>query len=68
MNIDSSIISETQSVALQFGQRLRIIDIADNIVDLRLYMDVELFIQIYANQLKDKLNLTNIQEQKIMGV
>ena len=46
MNIDSSIISETQSVALQFGLRLRIIDITDNIVDLRLYIDVELFIQI----------------------
>ena len=63
MNIDS-IISETQSVASEFGLRLRIIDITDNIVDLRLYIDVELFIQIYANQLKDKLNLNLIFKNK----
>jgi hypothetical protein len=59
LNIDS-IISEAQSVASEFGVRLRIIDITDNIVDLRLYIDVELFIQVYANQLKDKLNLNLI--------
>jgi hypothetical protein len=59
LNIDS-IISEAQSVASEFGLRLRIIDITDNIVDLRLYIDVELFIQVYANQLKDKLNLNLI--------
>jgi hypothetical protein len=63
LNIDS-IISETQSVASQFGLRLRIIDITDNIVDLRLHIDVELFIQIYANQLKDKLNLNLIFKNK----
>ena len=63
MNIDS-IISETQSVALPFGLRLRIMDITDNIVDLRLYLDLELFIQIYANQLKDKLNLNLIFKNK----
>jgi len=59
LNIDST-ISEAQSVASEFGLRLRIIDITDNILDLRLYIDVELFIQVYANQLKDKLNLNLI--------
>lgn len=59
MNINS-IVTEAQSVASEFGLRLRIIDITDNIVDLRLYIDIELFIQVYANQLKDKLNLNLI--------
>jgi hypothetical protein len=59
LNIDS-IISEAQSVASEFGLRLRIVDASDNIVDLRLYIDVELFIQVYANQLKDKMNLNLI--------
>jgi hypothetical protein len=59
LNIDS-IISEAQSVASEFGLKLRIVDITDNIADLRLYIDVELFIQVYANQLKDKLNLNLI--------
>jgi len=59
LNIDS-IINEAQSVASEFGLRLRVVDITDNIVDLRLYIDVELFIQVYANQLKDKLNLNLI--------
>ena len=59
MNIDS-IINEAQSVASEFGLRLRVVDITDNIVDLRLYIDAELFIQVYANQLKDKLNLNLI--------
>jgi len=59
LNINS-IISEAQSVASEFGLRLKIVDITDNIVDLRLYIDIELFIQVYANQLKDKLNLNLI--------
>ena len=63
MSIDS-IISEAQSVASDFGLRLRIIDITDNIVDLRLYIDVELFIRVYANQLKDKLNLNLILKNR----
>jgi hypothetical protein len=59
VDIDA-IISEAQSVALEFGLRLRAVDITDNIIDLRLYIDVELFIQVYANQHKDKLNLNLI--------
>ena len=59
MDIDA-IISEAQSVASEFGLRLWIADITDNIADLRIYIDGELFIQVYANQLKDKLNLNLI--------
>lgn len=59
MNIDA-IITEAHSVASEFGLEAKIIDQSDNIVDLRLYIDKELFIQVYANQLKDKLNMNVI--------
>ena len=67
MNI-SAIVSEGQSVASEFGLRLRIVDMTDNTVDLRLYIDVELFVQVYANQLKDKLNLNLIfKDRRLCG-
>ena len=54
----NAIINEAQSVTSEFGLGLRVVDITDNIVNLRLDIHVDLFIQIYANCLKDKLNLT----------
>ena len=54
------IIREAQSVASEFCLKLEIIDVTDNVVDMRLCIDAELFIQVYANQSKDKLNLNVI--------
>jgi len=54
------VINEAQSIASEFGLDLEIADITDNIVNLRLYIDVDFFVQIYANQPKNKLNLNPV--------
>ncbi len=56
VDIDS-VVKEAHTIARDFGLKLRIIDITDNIVNIRIYLDTDLFIQIYANQLNDKLNM-----------
>ena len=67
MNIDY-IINEAQSIASEFGLDLEIVDITDNIVNLRLYIDVDLFVQIYANQPKNKLNLNLVfKNRRLFG-
>jgi hypothetical protein len=48
VDIDS-VIKEAQFIARDFGLKVRIIDITDDIVNIKIYFDTELFIQIYAN-------------------
>lgn len=60
----NSILSDAQAIASEFRLRLRIIDLTNNAISLRLYFDAELFVQIYANQLKDKLNLNLVFKDK----
>jgi hypothetical protein len=52
-----SIINEAFSVASEFGLACEVIDVTNNTANARLYLDKNLFIQVYANQIKDKLNL-----------
>jgi hypothetical protein len=59
VDIDS-VIKEAQFIARDFGLKVRIIDITDDIVNIKIYFDTELFIQIYANQSKNKLNMNLI--------
>ncbi|GAB6275369.1 MAG: hypothetical protein STSR0004_22350 [Peptococcaceae bacterium] len=59
MNI-KSIIKEAQKVSSEFQLSFILCDRTDNIVNIRLYIDVNTFIQVYANQLKEKVNLNLI--------
>ncbi len=64
----SSILREAQSVSYEFGLRLRIIDITVNAASLRLYVDDDIFIQIYAYQPKGKLNLNLLfKDKRLLG-
>jgi hypothetical protein len=59
-----SVIKEAHTIARDFGLKLRIIDITDNIVNIKISLDTDLFIQVYANQLKDKLNMNLILKNR----
>ena len=50
-------ISEANDVAAKYDLQLVEIDRTDNIISLKLLIDNEMFIQIYANSQKNKLNL-----------
>ena len=63
MDVDS-VIKEAHTIARDFGLKLRIIDITDNIVNIKISLDTDLFIQVYANQLKDKLNMNLILKNR----
>ena len=53
----SRIIQETNAIADKYNLQLIEIDSTDNIISLKLLIDNELFIQIYGNTKKEKLNL-----------
>lgn len=53
----SGIISEANDVAEKYNLQLVEIDSTDNIISLKLLIDNDLFIQVYGNAQKDKLNL-----------
>ena len=52
----SDIIEEAKSIAADLKLTINIIDITDNACNLRINFRSELFIQIYANELKGKIN------------
>lgn len=54
----NKIIEEANTVADKYNLKLVEIDKTDNVISLKLVVDNELFIQIYGNVEKDKLNLT----------
>lgn len=53
----SRIIEETNAIADKYNLQLIEVDSTDNIISLKLLIDNELFIQIYGNTKKEKLNL-----------
>jgi hypothetical protein len=64
----NSVLAEAQIIASEFGLRLRTTDVTDNALSLRLHFDADLFVQIYANQLKDKLNLSLVfRDKRLLG-
>lgn len=60
----SRIIEEANELADRYNLTLIEIDKTDNIVNLKLSIDTELFIQIYDNAMKDKLNHALIFKKK----
>lgn len=56
----SRIADEANDVAGKYNLQLIEVDRTDNIISLKLLIDNELFIQIYGNTEKDKLNLALI--------
>ncbi|MDY6892164.1 MAG: hypothetical protein SVO26_00385 [Chloroflexota bacterium] len=67
MDIDK-IIDEARLVAFDFGLAFRVADITDNTVNLRLHFDTDLFVQVYANPTKEKLNLTLVfRGKRLLG-
>ena len=53
----SRIIEETNAIADKYNLHLIEVDSTDNIISLKLLIDNELFIQIYGNTKKEKLNM-----------
>ncbi len=60
----SRIIEEANELADRYNLALIEIDKTDNVVNLKLSIDTELFIQIYGNAMKAKLNLALIFKKK----
>lgn len=58
------IIEEANEVADKYNLKLIEIDRTDNIINLQLFIDNGLFIQIYGNIEKDKLNLALVFKQR----
>lgn len=62
------IIEESGELARRYDLKLVEIDKTDNIINLKLSIDHELFIQIYGNAKKNKLNLALIfQKRRLYG-
>ena len=53
MSIES-IINEAFSIASEFGLACEVIDVTNNTASARLYLDKDIFIQVYVNQVKGK--------------
>lgn len=60
----SRIIEEANELADRYNLKLVEIDKTDNIINLKLSIDNELFIQIYGNAKKNKLNLSLIFKKR----
>lgn len=60
----NKIIEETNNVAEKYNLQLMEIDRTDNIISLKLLIDNELFIQIYGNSEKNKLNLALVLKNR----
>ncbi len=58
------VIEEASDVASKYNLQLVEIDRTDNIISLKLLIDNELFIQIYGNTGKDKLNLALVFKKR----
>jgi len=64
----SGIIEEANDVADKYNLQLVEIDRTDNIISLMLLIDNELFIQIYGNVEKLKLNLALVFKKRRLYV
>lgn len=58
------VIEEANELADKYNLKLVEVDRTDNIVSLKLLIDNELFIQIYGNAEKEKLNLALIFKKR----
>jgi hypothetical protein len=56
----NSIIKEANELADRYNLKLVEIDKTDNVINMKLSIDYELFIKIYGNAKKNKLNLALI--------
>ena len=60
----NKLIEEAAIVADRYNLKLVEIDRTDNVINLKLVMDNELFIQTYGNIAKNKLNLALVFKQR----
>jgi len=60
----NKIVEEASEVADKYNLKLVEIDRTDDIISLKLLIDNDLFIQIYGNTEKDKLNLALVLKQR----
>jgi hypothetical protein len=60
----SDIVKDANEVADKYNLKLIEIDKTDNIISLKLLIDNELFIQIYGNAEKNKLNLAVVLNKR----
>ena len=63
MNINS-VIREANDVAEKYNLQVIEVDRTDAIISLKLLVDTELFIQIYRNDQKEKLNLALVFKKR----
>lgn len=60
----SRILEEANKVADKYNLKLIEMDRTENIISLKLLIDNELFVQIYGNSDKDKLNLALVLKKR----
>jgi hypothetical protein len=60
----SDVVEDANEVADKHNLKLIEIDKTDNIISLKLLIDNELFIQIYGNAEKNKLNLALVLNKR----
>ncbi len=60
----NKIVEEANEIALKYNLKLVEIDRTDNVISLKLVVDNELFMQIYGNADKGKLNLVLVFKQR----
>jgi len=64
----SRILNDAQKVAAEFGLRVAELDRTLHTATLRIYVEADIYFQIYANEEKDKLNLALIfHHERIYG-
>ena len=64
----SKIIREITDVAKKYNLQFVETDRTDNIISLKLLIDNDLFIQVYGNTLKEKLNLALVFKNRSMAM
>ncbi len=60
----NNLVENAKSIADEYNIEFIEIDRTDNIVNMKMFIDNELFIQIYGNTKKDKLNLALVFKRK----
>jgi hypothetical protein len=59
-----AVLEEADRIAKEHNLKFIEVDRTDYIVSLKLLIDNELFIQVYCNAMKDKLNITLVFKKK----
>ena len=60
----SSLFKMVPEIALEFGLNIKIVDFTDHTFNIRLFLDRDLFIQIYVNDSHNKINLVLVLRNK----